>query len=389
MPTNLPAEAKHKWSEVSAARTPEEKLRALQEFLSLIPKHKGTAKLCAHVKRQISILRREIEEKRKRRGGRSSQTFLIEKEGAAQIVIVGLTNSGRSSLLSSLTNAKVTVSEAPYTTQTPTPGMFRFEDVYFQLIEAPAFTTEYVNEKMLNLTLNLCRNADMLALMIDLSMDPLWQMQHITSELEKGRINIFKRDVRVEIERKHFGSGLRIVVFGRLNGCSVEDVKDLLMSYRIHDGVVKIYGEASLDDVEEAVFGGFIYKPAVIIANKMDVEGAERNLSLLKEHLEGIRIIPISCRRGIDRKVLGRGLLEASGLIRVYTKEPGEKEPSPEPFILKRGSTVLDLARRIHSEFYERFSCAKVWAERLPFSPQKVGSSFILEDGDVVELHTR
>jgi ribosome-interacting GTPase 1 len=35
------------------------------------------------------------------------------------------------------------------------------------------------------------------------------------------------------------------------------------------------------------------------------------------------------------------------------------------------------------------FAFARVWAERLVFSPQKVGVGFALEDGDVVEIHVR
>ncbi|RLI67188.1 MAG: GTP-binding protein, partial [Candidatus Gerdarchaeota archaeon] len=105
MPANLPAEAKHKWAEVSAAKNPRKKLQLMQEFLSLVPKHKGTAKLCAQVKKQMAALRREIEEKKRRKVGRGGPKFFIEKEGAAQIALIGLTNSGKSSLLSALTNA--------------------------------------------------------------------------------------------------------------------------------------------------------------------------------------------------------------------------------------------------------------------------------------------
>ena len=76
-------------------------------------------------------------------------------------------------------------------------------------------------------------------------------------------------------------------------------------------------------------------------------------------------------------------------IIRVYSKEPSKKERSPKPFVLKRGATILDVAKHIHSDFYRQFAYAKVWAKRLTFSPQKVGLSFVLEDGDIVEIHTK
>ena len=75
--------------------------------------------------------------------------------------------------------------------------------------------------------------------------------------------------------------------------------------------------------------------------------------------------------------------------IRIYTKEPSKKEPSNKPFTLKRGATLQDLAKSIHGEFIKNFAYARVWASRLVFSPQKVGLTFLLEDGDIVEIHTK
>jgi ribosome-interacting GTPase 1 len=215
MPANLTAEAKKKWNEASSARKPQEKLEKLQEFLSLIPKHKGTSRLCAQVKRQIATLRREIEESRRRKVGRGGPRFFIEKEGAAQVVILGPTKVGRSSLLASVTNAKVEVSDYPYTTQEPVPGMLQHEDLQFQLVEAPALVKGSADGETWGLqTLGLARNADGLVLMVDLSENPREQLSLILSELEKARILTQKPSAKVEIERKHVGAGLRIILLG-------------------------------------------------------------------------------------------------------------------------------------------------------------------------------
>ncbi|MBC7131352.1 TGS domain-containing protein, partial [Candidatus Bathyarchaeota archaeon] len=100
-------------------------------------------------------------------------------------------------------------------------------------------------------------------------------------------------------------------------------------------------------------------------------------------------IIAVSCKnsQGLDK--IGNTLFESLDIIRVYTKEPNKKDFSKKPFILKKGSTVYDLARNIHSDLSENFAYAKVWAKRLVFSPQKVGASFQLEDGDIVEIHAK
>lgn len=391
MPTNLPAEAKHKWNEASLARTPQEKVQKLQEFLSLIPKHKGTARLRARVKRQISLLRKEIEEKRRRRSGRGGPRFFLEKEGVAQIMILGPTKVGRSSLLSSVTNAKVEVSDYPYTTREPVPGMFQYEDLQFQLVEAPALMEGSAKGEALGLqTMGLARNADGLILMVDLSEDADKQLALILDELEKARILTQKPRARVEIERRHVGAGLRILVLGQLVDCNLRNVEDLLKGYRIRDAIVKVYGKATLDDVEDAIFESTVYRPAVIVANKSDAPEARKNLRELELFVcNQMLILPVSCEKRHGLENLGKELFRSLGIIRVYTKEPGDRKRSPNPFVLKKGATVMDLARQVHSDFIDRFSYSKVWSDRFPFSPQKVGASFILEDEDVVELHTK
>jgi len=391
MPANLPAEAKHKWREVSQARRPEEKIEKLQEFLSLVPKYKGTENMQAQVKRKIAILRREIVEKKRRKAGVSGPKFFLEKEGDAQIVILGPTKVGRSSLLSLLTNAKVEISNYPYITKEPTPGMLQYQDLQFQIVEAPALMEGSADGVAWGVqTLTAARNADGLLLMIDLSQNPVKQLSLITRELEKARILTRKLKARVEIERKYMGAGLKIIALGRLLECTSNEVEQLLKSYGINDATVKIQGEATIDDVEDAIFEGTVHKPAIIIANKADMPNATKKIEQLK-HLSGteMKILPVSCKTKFGLERLGSEIFEMLDIIRVYTKEPNEKNPSKKPFTIRRGSTILDLAKRIHSDFYKQFSYAKVWSKRLRFSPQKVGGTFTLQDGDTVEIHMK
>ncbi len=391
MPANLPAEAKSKWREASQARRPEEKIEKLREFLSFVPKHKGTENLRAQVKRKIATLRREIAEKKRKKAGVGGPKFFVEKQGDAQIVVLGPTNAGRSSLLSLLTNAKVEISNYPYTTKELTPGMFRHQDLQFQMVEAPALMEGSADGGAWGLqTLTAARNADGLLLMIDLSKDPIEQFHLISRELEKARILTRKPKARIEIERKHMGAGLKIIVLGRLVECTSKDMEQLLKSYGIHDAIVKIQGEATIDDVEDAIFEGTVYRPVIIIANKADISNAAKKVEQLKGLVgEEMKIRPVSCKDKTGLEKLGSEIFVMLDIIRVYTKEPNEKFPSKKPFTVRKGSTILDLAKRIHSDFYKQFSYARVWSKRLRFSPQKVGGAFTLEDGDTVEIHMK
>jgi hypothetical protein len=391
MPTNLPPDAKKKWEEVEATKNPRDKLRLLEEFLSLVPRHKGTARLCVQVKKQITNIRKEIEEKKKKKAAKSGPKIFIEKEGAAQIAIIGLTKSGKSSLLGAVTNANVEVSAIPYTTREPVPGIMNYQDIQFQMIEAPALMEGSADGRAWGLqTLGIARNADGLILVVDLSQNPVDQLSLVLDEMEKARIIISKPRARVEVERKFMGAGLRIVVAGRLVDCSFKDVENLLKNYNVTDAFVRISGEATLDEVEDAIYQNTIYKPAVIAANKIDLKGAEGNLKLLRTHVHGkVPIVAVSCEKRTGLEKIGETLFKTLDIIRVYTKEPKEREYSKKPFILKRHSTIYDLAKNIHSDFKENFNFARVWAKRLVFSPQKVGPSFALQDGDIVEIHLK
>lgn len=392
MVTNLPAEAKAKWIKVIEAKTPEEKLRALEEFLSAVPKHKGTEKLIGRIRRQMAVLRREIEEKRKRKAGKGPK-FFVEKEGAAQIIILGFTNSGKSQLLKALTNAKPQVSPIPYTTKLPIVGMMPFKDIKFQLVEAPALFKGAAKGVGWGLkTLGLVRNADAILIVLDGANNPLEQFKSILKELEEARITIGKPKGKVEITRKSTG-GIQVVVFGKIVDGTVRDIIKILKDYKIHHALVKIYGEVSLNEVEISIFGGITYKPAIVLINKSDMltkKEIEYVTSKIQEIIgDHVRVYPISALKGVNTETLGEILFNTLELIRIYTKQPGVDKPSPEPLVLRRGATVLDVAERIHSRLFKNFKYAKIWGPSAKYPGERVGGNHVVMDGDIVEIHAK
>ncbi len=393
MPTNLPPEAMDKWELVEAAHSPKEKMDAMIEFLKFVPHHKGTMKLRGEMNRKISIIRADLDKKKRMGTGKSSggPKMFIEKQGSAQVALIGVTNVGKSCLMKATTNSKVLVTPTPYSTHEPVPGIMTYGDVQFQIIEAPAVMEGSADGRAAgHVTLGLARNADGVILMVDLSRNPIEQLELLLEELEKSRVLVNKPSGRVEIERRHAGSALRIILVGKLIDCTMQEVEDLLRSYKLNDAIVKISGEIRLDDVEDAVFETTTYKPAVIVANKLDLKGAAANLRILKQYVNGkLPVIAMSCEQKTGIPELGKALFESLRVIRIYTKEPGSNKETGHPFVMKCGSTVNDLAKNIHKEFLANFLFAMVWAKRLPFSPKKVGLGFVLEDGDIVEIHTK
>jgi ribosome-interacting GTPase 1 len=386
MVTNLPAEAKVKWLKVLEARTTEEKIKALEEFLSAVPKHKGTENLREWATKRLAELREELEE-RKKKSARRGLSFLVEKEGAAQVVLVGLPNSGKSLLVQRLTGAKTRVSDIPFSTTFPQVGMLKYEDIYFQLVDTPPILPG--RGPFNNRVMGLCRNADLIMIILDATRDVVKDYLEIRGELESAGILLSKAKGRVEIERYKTGKvGVKVTMMGELVDATIEDVKKLLASYNIHNAHVRVIGRVTLDDVEHAIFGNVQYKPSILLVNKIDA-GGEKAVEYLRKNtdVEG-SMLGVSALTGLGLEKLGGLIFKELEIIRVYTKSP-TSGVSDKPLILRKGATVLDVAKRIHKDFVENFHYARVWGPSSKYPGERVGLDHILMDKDVVEIHLK
>ncbi|MEM3507138.1 MAG: TGS domain-containing protein [Candidatus Bathyarchaeia archaeon] len=392
MPTNLTAEAKAKWKKYLSAKSNKEKLIALQEFLSSIPKHKGNEKLRSQIKKKISSLKLEIDEEKKK-SKHSAYIYKFEKTAAAQVAIIGFTNVGKSSLLTSLTNAKPEISSYPYTTKSPIAGTMNFKDIQFQLIELPAPTIKDFNEAFWESKIfELIKSLDALIIMLDLTGDPLNEFKMILNMLNKAGISLEVPRSKVEINIEKCGVGIQTMVMGNLIDCTSEDLKKLFKDHGIKNARITLIGSIKLEDVEKAILERLkVFKPGLILANKIDLcelNELENSLMDLKNFIKNeIPVIPVSCKTKQGLNELGKFLFDILGIVRVYTKNPKSKELSMNPIIVKRGSTIGDVAKKIHSSFIEFFKYAKVWGKSAKFPGEKVGIEHSVEDGDIVEIH--
>lgn len=325
MPANLPPEYFQAEKRYRLARTPEEKVEALEAMFSIMPKHKGTDRLRAELRTKIAKFTEESQ--RKLATSKRGSAYYIRKEGAGQITLVGLPNAGKSQLVAAVTEASPNVADYPFTTQNPTPGMMRLENIQMQLVDTPPIIDRNAQPWLPN----LLRSADLLLLMVDLGQEPLSQVQAITRELEK----------------------LKIKPLGR----------------------------------EEAMGQGIFQKKALVVANKEDVEGSGENYRKLESQYGAeFPIVSISAKEGTGLEELKREIYRRLDIIRVYTKAPGKKADLEEPVILKKGSTVEDVAASIHKDFRARLKYALLWGSG-KYDGQKVKREHVLEDGDVIELH--
>ncbi len=329
MPANLTPQYLKAEEAFRQAQSTEEKIAALEEMQRLLPKHKGTESIQADLKRRLSRLR-EAGEQEARTRKKSFDPFRIERSGAGQVAVLGGPNAGKSALVGKLTNAHTQVTPYPFATTGPVPGMMHFEDVGIQLVDLPALNGEEVRGGMLGLV----KAADMALLLADLDSPDL--LDHVEAVL------------------RVFGAG----------------------KVRLFDPDRPPVPEPPIRDL-----------PCLLLANKCDLPGAMDMLPLLEESLAGrFRPIPISAERGDGLGEIPGRVFHALDLVRIYSKEPGRPPDMTSPFALKRGSTVLDLAGRIHRDFPDNLREAKVWGSAR-FGGQAVPRDHVLADKDVVELH--
>ncbi len=327
MPANLPPQYFEAEKVYRQAKTPEEKVEALETMLAIMPKHKGTDKLRADLRRRIAKFSEEAQ--RRTSVSRKGSAYNIRKEGAGQVVLVGLPNAGKSQLVSTLTDAFPAVADYPYATKVPLPGMIRFENIQIQLLDMPPITDREAKPWFSH----LLRNADVLLIVVNLGEDPLIQLEDMFAELE----------------------GMKI----------------------------KLGGE----EVGDELAPGIVRKRPLVVGSKSDLDGSDEHYRMLSARCGGeFPVVAISAKEGTGLEEMNRAIYKMLNIIRVYTKSPGKKTDFDEPVVLKRGSTVEDAAQSVHKDFRNRLRYAQIWGSG-KYDGQRVKREHILEDGDVVELH--
>ena len=384
MPTNIGLEAELAYEKHLKAETIEEKIRTLEEFISLVPKHKGTERLLATHKGRLVKLRAQLE-RQKKAGARTVEPFGIKKEEDSQIVLVGVRGSGRSTLLNALTGSQVPVGEF---TQIPKVGVYEEENlggVRFQVVESPAIV-EGASQGAANglQILGLIRNTDLLCFCIDLSMDPDWQLDMLLKEFDSADIKLNTKPPRIKIKRG--GSG-GIQVFGvEKTGISKEDLVSFLKSAGLTNVTIEIGENVSLNEIGEALKTRTMYKKAVIVAMKGDLPGSLKNYEIMRnKYGDRFPIIPVSAKTGEGLDKIGEEAFKILQMIRIYTKNQ-QGEVSKRPLVLFHGSTVADAAKKIHKDFLEQFKSALLFREEDKVLKKQVGTDYVLRDGDILQI---
>jgi len=302
MPANLPPQFFALQAKLNKVATAEEKISILEEMLAICPKHKGTEKVQKDLKSKIAKLKRQKPKKAKR-----ETLYSIRKEGAGQIVIIGPANSGKSSLLNALTNAKAKVAPYSFTTQIPQPAMMPYQNISIQLVDTPPLTKSSPGWLK-----TIISGADAVISVFDLS----------NSGIEK----------------------------------EIRELKEILQEWNLEN------------------------KKNLFLGNKIDL------ISFPNKNFD-IPLKFISTKKGMGLEELKKELFDLLEIVRVYSKKPGKNPDLKHPFITKRNTKLIELAKEISEDFVSSFKYARLFRKNSS-KFQIVGKDYILKDEDIIEIHT-
>lgn len=359
-----------------------EKIQAIEDELHRTNVNKATEHHVGLLKAKLAKLRRELEESKQPKTGGRGGRFGIKKAGDATVVILGLPNVGKSTLLNRLTNAKSPVGAYQFSTVTVYPGMMEYRGAKIQIFDLPGIIKGAASGRGLGKrVLSVARGADLVLLLLDVFQPD--QAPFMRRELEEMGIRLDEKPLGVVVEKTATG-GVTVNTQGSLRGISENLIKGILRVYGVHNARVLVREDFTVDQFIDVISGNRVYPPSLTAINKIDLV-TQGFLDELKERFK-TGFIPISAKSNENVDILKEAVYRKLNFIRIYLRPKGGETDYEEPLIIRNGSTIRDVCNKIHRDLERGFKHALVWGKSVKFQGQKVGINHLLSNEDVLTI---
>jgi len=194
------------------AQTLEDRILYLEEMIQKAPKHKSSENLLKELRTRLKKFKSKLGKLSKKKGGKKG----VRKEGY-QCALIGLPNSGKSSLLSKLTNASPRITPHPYTTSHPGIGTLNHEGIKAQIVDLPSIGSENFDQSVTN-------TADCIIIVLTSLQDLDKIFQSLERAMGKKIIVLNKSDLFSENEKRRLSAQIKSK---KLNGVLVSTKSSL------------------------------------------------------------------------------------------------------------------------------------------------------------------
>jgi hypothetical protein len=312
--------------------------------------------------------------------------FAVKRGGDAQVALIGLTNTGKSALVATLTHARTEVSDHPFTTHLPSPGMLDHLGAAIQLIDTPPIVPGLARGEGPGLRLlQLIRVVEALGVVVDLSEEPLRQLEVIHQELATANVLLRPHPLNTVLELKGKG-GIKFRGAALAKDLRVVAAR-LLAEHDIAHAEVIVRSTFSIDELS-AQLARKRLMPALIIGNKNDVPGASAALTALRAHYSEYAVVDVNFLDAMNFDVLKASLFAILGLVRVFLLDRPTPDASTTTMVLPRASSIGDLIDSRWSGRSDRPVHARIWGPSAKYAGQGVALEHLVCDSDCIFLQT-
>jgi ribosome-interacting GTPase 1 len=339
---------------------------------STAPSHKGAENLRSDIANRLSKMKSKLEKSRSVKGTGKGMRFA--RDGSATVVLVGLPNSGKSTLLSKITNATPKISDYAFTTKLPEIGIMEYQGTKIQIVELPALVEGSSKGKARGKEiLSLIRNGDLIVCCLLGDRETLeYSLDVLIAEMQTSNLVLNKKKPSISIN-KAGNNGVEIV--GETNVIDGADKLFDILKQRYSNIILRVEEKATVSNILEAMDITKAYRKVIGLWLNPTVKESFK--------YKDIVIYPYS-----DVNQTKKFIYDNLDLIIVYTRKPGEKDVDNIPVALRKGSTIKDLCNMLHKDFLAKFKFARMWGSG-KYPGQQVSLDYPLSSKDIVELYIK
>ena len=358
-----------------------DKIKELEAEIKKTKYNKATQHHIGLVKAKIALLKSKEESRTSKKTGQSDHGYSVRKSGDGTVLLLGFPSAGKSTLLNSLTEANSEVGAYAFTTLSVIPGIMEHKMAKIQILDVPGIVAGAASGRGRGKeVLAVIRNADLVLIVVDITTPK--HHKALLKEVWESGIRINKKKPEVYIRKKAKGG----LLIGKTVYLDVEDetLKRILRQFKINNAEITIRSKVDIDSFIDCIQGHKKYLPAITILNKGDMISKEEAEKVKKQI--GADLI-VSASLGKNIKKLRNIIFDRLEFMRLFLKEPRKEADMKEPLIIREGSSIRDVCRKLHKDFEKQFKFARVWGKSAKFPGQRLMLHHKLKDEDILEIH--